>query len=298
MPFVTCPECGKRYDAHLKECPECACPNDKILEGESTPDNVFLSCPECGCPLAKGDTVCPECGCPVSNETITCSECGELYDAHLKECPECGCPNETLVVETPQQASESQVSKQPSSVLEETTATSQPQSSAQVHKGPDYAMSLLRTMKHVIVGYNDFSGRSRRSEFWTFIVFNCMVGFVLYLTLFACIGRDYVSISEATTMGEYWRRLLFSCVVDHLFITIVVIVYVLLALLPLLSVTVRRLHDTGRSGWWVLLAVLPYLFGSFVGLSPFFGCFLLAIMLLLDSVDDNHWGHRFRPAIQ
>lgn len=217
------------------------------------------SCPECACPLESGETECPECGCPVSGETVACPDCGTLYDALLAECPVCACPKDALRDTRPKM------------------------------RHPDYALSVLRTVWRVVTRYGDFSGRARRSEFWTFVVFNCMVGFVLYLTLFGCMGRDYVSVTEAATTGEYWHRLLYTCVVEHLPVTVVVAVYVLLALLPLLSVTVRRLHDTGRSGWWVLLAVLPYLSGLLLDFSPYIGCTVLAVMLLLDSTPDNRW---------
>ncbi len=217
-------------------------------------------CPECACPLSGNETQCPECSCPVSSEMVACPECGTSYDALAPQCPMCACPNDEL--------------------RESTTKLPQ----------PDYTLSVLRTMWRVITSYRDFSGRARRSEFWIFILFNCVVGFLLYLTMFGCIGRDYVTVTEATTTADYWYRLLYTCVVSHLPMTTVVVVYALLALLPLLSVTVRRLHDTGRSGWWVLLAVLPYLFGSFVGINHYTGFILLGVMLLLDSVSSNRWG--------
>ncbi len=223
-------------------------------------DSLPHSCPECACPLEVGETECPECGCPVSGGTVACPDCGTLYDALLTECPVCACPKDALRGTSPKT------------------------------RHPDYALSVLRTVWRVVTGYGDFSGRARRSEFWTFVVFNCMVGFVLYLTLFGCMGRDYVFVTEAATTGEYWHRLLYTCVVEHLPVTVVVAVYVLLALLPLLSVTVRRLHDTGRSGWWVLLlAVLPYLCGLLLGFSPYIGCTVLAVMLLLDSTPGTRW---------
>ena len=51
--------------------------------------------------------------------------------------------------------------------------------------------------------------------------------------------------------------------------------------LPSLAVMVRRLHDTGRTGWWVL-----------IGLIPFIGWIVLLIFALLDSTGDNEYGPR------
>lgn len=311
MQFVTCPECGKKYDATLKECPECACPNVNLAKADSSATQ--LVCPECGCPLSANDKVCPECGCPVGKNEVQCPECDTMYDIHLKACPNCGCPNEATVYETTLQAAQVQrdVEKQQPQTEEQhqdeqvqsavnqaqqdtMSALDDKQSRSEAGKqsgsSSDPAKSLFRMLKRVIMGYNDFSGRSRRSEFWTFVVFNCMVGFVLYLTLFDCVGRDYLSISESAGIAEYCGRLLYICVVNHLFITLVVVVYVLLMILPLASVTIRRLHDTNRSGYWVLLAIIPYVLGVAFDFCPYIGLFFFAIMLLLDSAPSNRWG--------
>lgn len=281
-----CPERGEENDAHLRENSECACSDDAPAKSERQETETVRACPECGCPIGPGETVCPECACPIGDTMVVCPDCGTSYDVLLSECPVCACPNDAMQTDTPAVASCLRQTASDASVTRSDVGPA-------VARKTDYARSIMRTMRRVIMMYDNFSGRSRRSEFWTFIVFNCMVGFVLYLTLFGCIGRDYVYVTEASTTGEYWRRLLYSCVVDHLFMTVLVVVYVLLAFLPLLSVTVRRLHDTNRSGFWVLLAVVPYVFGPLLGMSPYVGCALLSVMLLLDSVPDNRWGRTF-----
>jgi uncharacterized membrane protein YhaH (DUF805 family) len=286
----------------------------KFHHNSEQPEVQSYCCPECACPLNGGETECPECGCPLSGYAVACPECGTRYDALLPECPTCACPNDALAAAAvpqqaaaakPQQAAPSQaapsiqptpepIQPQPFAAAQQPTATAQ-QASASKPK-PDYALSVLRTVWRVVTLYNNFTGRARRSEFWTFIVFNCMVGFVLYFTMFGCIGRDYVQVTEAATTGEYWQRLLYTCFVQHLFITVVVAIYILLAVLPLLSVTVRRLHDTDRSGWWVLLAVLPYFLGRAMDFSPYIGLVLLSVMLLLDSVPSGRTAQTAAPA--
>jgi uncharacterized membrane protein YhaH (DUF805 family) len=85
--------------------------------------------------------------------------------------------------------------------------------------------------------YADFSGRASRMEFWPFLLF------VTALTVAAHFvdgpeGRD---VAVAMNMG------------------IVEMSVFLLFLLPSITVGVRRLHDTGRSGWWTMLVYLPWL---------------------------------------
>lgn len=82
----------------------------------------------------------------------------------------------------------------------------------------------------VLKQYAIFSGRARRKEYWYFILFNLIISIVL-----AAIDGAMGSYSAGTGMG-----LLGS-------------VYTLAILLPGIGVSIRRLHDTGRSGWWMLV---------------------------------------------
>lgn len=84
--------------------------------------------------------------------------------------------------------------------------------------------------------YAIFSGRARRSEYWFFVLFTCLIGIVL-----AAFGL-YVAKTTGgpPTLAEYF--------VDF---------FSLLIFIPSLSVSVRRLHDIGMNGWWVLLNLVP-----------------------------------------
>ena len=81
--------------------------------------------------------------------------------------------------------------------------------------------------------YVDFSGRARRMEFWTFHRVNLAIAFVLQLTAAA---------SRTDGVAEFFT-----------------VSFVLVMLLPGVAVLVRRLQDTGRSGWWLLLVAVPLL---------------------------------------
>jgi uncharacterized membrane protein YhaH (DUF805 family) len=97
--------------------------------------------------------------------------------------------------------------------------------------------------------YAVFSGRSRRSEYWYFALFYLM----LYVVC-AIVDGLTGSFDRASGIG------LFTGVLT------------LALLIPSLSVGVRRLHDTGRSGWWLLIAFVPLV-----------GAIILLVFLAQDS---------------
>lgn len=84
--------------------------------------------------------------------------------------------------------------------------------------------------------YADFSGRARRSEYWYFVLFNFIATFVIAFGAGVIAGMLSNDVRGAVAIAD---------------------LYVLAALLPGLAVSVRRLHDTGRSGWWLLLCLVP-----------------------------------------
>ncbi len=262
MSIVTCPECAMPYDSSLAACPECACPNENF-RSESVAAVSAVACVECGCPLSADDLVCPECGCP--NDSLNTAVRAEL--------------------EAMDKADRRELKAERQKIAQLRQSVAKPEF-------VDPTLSLVRTLKHVFANCDNFTGRSRRAEFWTFVAFNCMMGFVLYMAMFASIGRDYITISAATTATEYWQLLIYSCFTRHLFVTLLTIIYLLLISLPLLAVTVRRLHDTNHSGLWLFAAIVPFIFGLSLNFCPYYGVLFLSIILLLDGVGDNKWGMR------
>ena len=117
--------------------------------------------------------------------------------------------------------------------------------------------------------YATFSGRASRSEFWFFQLFLFLLataGQVL-LTIFFFLHFSSVASSfrGAISSAKDANDAAFATVDPmfegtRFFIVFGIAALVMLALaLPELAVTARRLHDTGRSGWWLLLPVVPYL---------------------------------------
>lgn len=84
----------------------------------------------------------------------------------------------------------------------------------------------------VLKKYAVFSGRARRKEYWMFVLFNFIIAIVLAIV-------DAVAGASGVISG----------------------LYTLAMLIPSLAVGVRRLHDTGRSGWWLLIALVPLVGG-------------------------------------
>ena len=97
-----------------------------------------------------------------------------------------------------------------------------------------------------------FSGRARRSEYWSFALLNSLLVVVMFFL-------------PPSLDGKVDRSLLI--VISWLFIA-----YVLVASLPGIAVAFRRLHDIGRSGWWLLISLLPYV-----------GAIVLFVLFCLDS---------------
>ena len=107
--------------------------------------------------------------------------------------------------------------------------------------------------------YVDFSGRARRAEYWYFALFQLL----LYLPSIILIVIGEVTGSRVLPITGVLLGILFF----------------LGLFLPSLAVTVRRLHDTGKSGWLYLITLLP------------FGGLVIFIFTLMESEPrTNKWG--------
>ncbi|NHA68181.1 DUF805 domain-containing protein [Phycicoccus flavus] len=116
-------------------------------------------------------------------------------------------------------------------------------------------MSFVDAVKTCFAKYVGFSGRARRSEYWWWVLFTSIVGIVALII--------DVSIGTRTDSG----------------VGIVQSILGLALLLPNLAVSIRRLHDTSRSGWWILLGFIPLI-----------GAVILIVFYVQDSHGDNQYG--------
>ena len=108
--------------------------------------------------------------------------------------------------------------------------------------------------------YAVFQGRAQRKEYWFFILFY-LIFMVVAFIVDAVLGTEYY-VDEFESIG--------------LFATL----YSLAMIVPSLAVTVRRLHDVGRSGWWILISLIPLI-----------GGIVIFVFMVLDSQEgENRFG--------
>jgi uncharacterized membrane protein YhaH (DUF805 family) len=104
--------------------------------------------------------------------------------------------------------------------------------------------------------YADFTGRATRTQYWMFI----LIFMIIYIILAAI---------DSFLIGTIALSAIFN----------------LVSLIPSLAIAARRLHDTGRSGWWQLIILLPLI-----------GIIVLLVFLVMDSEGDNRFGANLKAA--
>ena len=116
----------------------------------------------------------------------------------------------------------------------------------------------------VLKKYAVFSGRARRKEYWMFVLFN------LIFTIVAVLLDNLLGTAiEDVGYGLFY------------------ILYMLAVIIPSLAVMVRRLHDTGKSGWWFFISLVP-LIGSI---------WLLVLMVTDSQPGENQYGPNPKEAV-
>ncbi len=128
-------------------------------------------------------------------------------------------------------------------------------------------MNLIQSIKSAYKNYWNFRGRASRSEFWYFYLFEILGWIILSaveVTLTAIFAYQQSLVSTPILFAIWVLRILFY----------------IFNLIPNLFLTIRRLHDTNHSGWFVLINLIPL-----VG-------FIIYIVCLCDKSDegDNDYG--------
>lgn len=100
-------------------------------------------------------------------------------------------------------------------------------------------MTFSAAVKTCLGKYTEFSGRARPSEYWWWVLFALVIQMIPYFLFIALVAGNEGSTSLSTIVGAIWF-----------------VVWAAL-LLPSLAVFVRRLHDTGRSGLFFFLGLIP-----------------------------------------
>ncbi|MGB8215285.1 MAG: DUF805 domain-containing protein [Anaerolineales bacterium] len=92
----------------------------------------------------------------------------------------------------------------------------------------------------VLKKYAVLSGRARRKEYWMFYLFNLIIAIVIGVIVGIATSMD---ANNGTSLAPIF--------------TVLSYLYSFAILLPSLGVTVRRLHDIGKSGWWIFISLIP-----------------------------------------
>jgi uncharacterized membrane protein YhaH (DUF805 family) len=110
----------------------------------------------------------------------------------------------------------------------------------------------------VLKNYAVFNGRARRKEYWMFVLFNIIFSIVAII-----LDNILGTAMEGVSYGLFYA------------------LYGLAVLIPGLAVSVRRLHDVGKSGWMILIALIPII-----------GAIWLLVLMVTDSnPGENKYGH-------
>jgi len=203
--------------------------------------------------------------------TQICPDCGQPYDSSAAACPGCGCPNDQR---TP--ADQTVSTQQPATSTSCAQGATSPQPVAPTTQvlqinfdlGAHLAQFATYFYGCALLGWHclsrrfcNFGGRASRREYWsyTLIIKPCLVvaSFIalyvggLFSVLFF-LGRHYPN-----RYMDYVEHDVVSAWADFGALTVFGVFFALILMLMVslhgLSVSVRRMHDAGKSGWWVLV---------------------------------------------
>lgn len=145
--------------------------------------------------------------------------------------------------------------------------------------------SLGEAFKLFFQNYVNFSGRSRRSEYWKVFLVNILINiasFLLVLILGAVIGVA----SSGHGSGSGLMGGLAGAGIIGIIVYALLGIYSLICLIPSLSLLIRRLHDVGMSGWWALLLI-----AMIIPILNFLVAIALLVLFCIDGKPEtNKWG--------
>ena len=192
-------------------------------------------CEECGLIIPSGAKICPNCGCPVEQQTEEgkkCEECGLIIPSGAKICPNCGCPVE-------QQTEEKVRSKLQLQQEDSYKTVSELFWSCEFYK-------VFRGSK--------FDLAQRIYEvgvlFWEMIK-----------VWWKCFTKKFFTFRGRATRREYFS----FCSINVFLLVreidpILFLIFLAIELIPFLAVSIRRMHDINRRGWWILLPIVAIFF--------------------------------------
>ena len=200
--------------------------------------------------------------------TLFCPDCGHQYDSSAAACPDCGCPNDQRSPADPTVSTQQPATPTPGAQTAPQPVAA-PTQVVQINfdLGAHYAQKATYFYECALLGWHclnrrfcNFSDRASRREYWsyTLIIKPCLVvaSFILYVGglisgfyfLDSLIGYHHYYYPDYAGygVGSAFARL-------GVLTGAVALILILIVSLHGLSVSVRRMHDVGKSGWWVLV---------------------------------------------
>jgi len=194
---------------------------------------------------------CTNCGTPVSAQAVACMSCGAKPTGHKKFCRHCA------AALNPEQV----VCTKCGAAIQATNSFGQGNA-----KHVDANALGIEFWDIIKNKYTMMDGRARRKEFWMFTLWQTLI---IWFPMI--IGIAFVAASEDYGVG--------SAVIGGIFIFVGVI-FALALLCPSIHLQVRRLHDSGKSGWFWFINLIPYV-----------GGLIFFVLMCLDSQrGDNQYG--------
>jgi len=115
-------------------------------------------------------------------------------------------------------------------------------------------MTFGQSVKHVFSNYATFRGRASRSEFWWFYLFMIIANAILAIPYYIGLAQSSAKVDPVT--GEITEASLSGLAIFGL---VLLGIWALATIIPIISVSVRRLHDGNRTGWWWWLNLLCFI---------------------------------------
>ncbi|MES3030408.1 MAG: DUF805 domain-containing protein [Pseudomonadota bacterium] len=131
----------------------------------------------------------------------------------------------------------------------------------------------MELMFQPIRKYADFSGRARRKEFWLFALLVLLIE-IVFMALLSAVGGQDLLMGYPASANVPMNGAVMAVALAHFAVMLALLV-------PSLAVTFRRLHDTNRKGWWILISFIPLI-----------GALVLFVFYLLDGTPG---ANRFGP---
>ncbi|MCH5163759.1 MAG: zinc-ribbon domain-containing protein [Clostridiales bacterium] len=190
-----------------------------------------MKCSVCGTELPNDAKFCSKCGSNVAeqpneanNNIVYCSNCGKPVDPSLPYCLNCGFKVEG-------------------------------------NNAIPEKVGFVEAYRLYWKNYFKFTGRSGVSEYWFVVLWDFIIGIAISLiqrfsgftTWYSDLVEHYFSGGDIPTIAPF-----------AIVVAVIVYMWELANLIPGLALTVRRLHDTGKSGWYILMWLIPFVGWIFV----------------------------------